>query len=67
MLTRIIVAFLATVFVVSAHAQSRPLPGRDYVELPTPQITETGAKIEVVEFFWYRCPHCHALEPLLTP
>jgi protein dithiol oxidoreductase (disulfide-forming) len=50
-----------------ALAQGRPLPGRDYMELPTPQATETGAKIEVVEFFWYRCPHCHALDPLLAP
>ena len=24
-----------------------------------------GKKIEVVEFFWYECPHCHALEPAL--
>jgi thiol-disulfide isomerase/thioredoxin len=22
-------------------------------------------KIEVVEFFWYECPHCNAFEPLL--
>ena len=67
MLTRIILAFLSAAFALSVHAQGRPLPGRDYVELPTPQATETGTKIEVVEFFWYRCPHCHALEPLLTP
>jgi thiol:disulfide interchange protein DsbA len=67
MLIRFILAFLATTFVVSAHAQGRPLAGKDFVELPTPQAIETGSKIEVVEFFWYRCPHCHALEPLLTP
>lgn len=39
--------------------------GRDYVELPTPQAVETGPKIEVREFFWYGCPHCYALEPIL--
>jgi thiol:disulfide interchange protein DsbA len=22
-------------------------------------------KVEVVEFFWYRCPHCYSLEPVL--
>lgn len=62
--------FLVCVFMALASlalAQGRPLPGRDYTELPTPQATETGAKIEVVEFFWYRCPHCHALDPLLAP
>jgi thiol:disulfide interchange protein DsbA len=27
-----------------------------------PQPTESG-KIEVIEFFWYGCPHCYSLEP----
>lgn len=67
MLTRLILAFIAVAFSVSVQAQGRPLPGRDYVELPTAQPTETGAKIEIVEFFWYRCPHCQALDPALTP
>jgi thiol:disulfide interchange protein DsbA len=67
MLIRLLFALLAVSFTAVAQAQNRPLPGRDYVELPTQQPTETGAKIEVVEFFWYRCPHCHALEPVLTP
>lgn len=26
---------------------------------------ETPGKIEVIEFFWYGCPHCYSLEPLL--
>jgi thiol:disulfide interchange protein DsbA len=26
--------------------------------------TEAGAgKVELIEFFWYSCPHCHAFEP----
>src|SRR6476660_4949545 len=40
--------------------------GRDYVALANPQPVETGAKIEVREFFWYGCPHCFALEPALA-
>lgn len=28
--------------------------------------TENASKIEVVELFWYGCPHCHALEPQLA-
>ena len=24
-----------------------------------------GGKIEVIEFFWYGCPHCNAFEPML--
>jgi thiol:disulfide interchange protein DsbA len=29
------------------------------------QPTATGDKIEVLEFFWYGCPHCYAFEPYL--
>jgi len=29
------------------------------------QPTETGKKIEVLEFFWYGCPHCFHFEPFL--
>lgn len=31
----------------------------------TARPTATGNKIEVLEFFWYGCPHCYALEPYL--
>ena len=30
-----------------------------------PQPTESGKKVEVLEFFWYGCPHCNALQPSL--
>ena len=38
--------------------------GKDYVRLPTPVPTSTPDKIEVVEMFWYGCPHCYDLEPV---
>lgn len=44
----------------------RPDPGIDYTELRPPQPTESPGKIEVMEFFWYGCPHCAAFEPDLT-
>jgi thiol:disulfide interchange protein DsbA len=35
-----------------------------YTELKPQQPTESAAgKIEVLEFFWYGCPHCYTLEP----
>lgn len=34
-----------------------------YVKLAKPQPVTTGKKIELTEFFWYRCPHCYELEP----
>lgn len=40
--------------------------GIEYSKLATPQPTETGSKIEVLELFWYGCPHCFQLEPTLN-
>ena len=51
----------------SALAQAgAPVEGVHYLRLskPAPVSAPTG-KIEVVEFFWYGCPHCNALEPAL--
>ncbi|MFK7965796.1 MAG: thiol:disulfide interchange protein DsbA/DsbL [Burkholderiaceae bacterium] len=40
--------------------------GNQYRLVTPPQATQTvSGKIEVIEFFWYACPHCFALEPLL--
>jgi protein dithiol oxidoreductase (disulfide-forming) len=36
-----------------------------YGELNPPQPVESKGKIEVVEFFWYGCPHCYNLEPYI--
>ena len=37
--------------------------GSNYLRLTKPQPTSTTEKIEVVELFWYGCPHCYDLEP----
>ncbi len=39
--------------------------GRDFRRLGTPAPVPGHGKIDVVEFFWYGCPHCHTLEPAL--
>jgi len=39
--------------------------GTDYTPLKPELAVETPGKIEVVEFFWYGCPACYKLEPLL--
>jgi thiol:disulfide interchange protein DsbA len=49
---------------VSARAAD-PQAGSQYVVLPSPQPTDTGKKVEVIEFFAYYCPHCYAFEPAL--
>lgn len=51
----------------AVHAQTRkPDAGADYMRLDKQAAVEAAAgKIEVVEFFWYSCPHCNAFEPTL--
>ena len=48
-----------------SQAQAAPVEGKQYVRLSQPLPTATGGKIEVVEFFWYGCPHCNDFEPML--
>jgi thiol:disulfide interchange protein DsbA len=43
----------------------RPEAGVDYSELRPAQPTVSAGKIEVLEFFWYGCPHCYTIEPLI--
>jgi thiol:disulfide interchange protein DsbA len=50
----------------AAAQGAAPVAGTDYRAVDPPQPTETGAKIEVIEFMWYGCPHCYAFEPPLT-
>ncbi len=41
--------------------------GTDYLPLKNRIATDVGkGKIEVLEFFWYNCPHCNAFEPALS-
>ena len=51
----------------SALAQAKkPESGAEYLVLDKRAPVEAPAgKIEVVEFFWYSCPHCNAFEPTL--
>lgn len=48
-----------------ALAQGAPVEGTHYVRLAQPVAAGAPGKIEVVEFFWYGCPHCNAFEPAL--
>jgi len=40
--------------------------GFDYRILPIAQPVEAKGKVEVIEFFWYGCPHCYDFEPELS-
>jgi thiol:disulfide interchange protein DsbA len=56
----------AFVFALLVAAPALAQGQYQYTELKPPQPTEADPnKIEVVEFFWYGCPHCYNLEPYI--
>jgi thiol:disulfide interchange protein DsbA len=50
-------------FVGATFAQADVRPGVDYDYLPQVMPTDSPGKIEVIEFFWFGCPHCYKAEP----
>src|ERR1035438_4738955 len=63
-------ALLAAVASTAAAATlTAPTPwqeGVNYTRLVPAQPTAVAAgQVEVLEFFWYACPHCYAIDPLV--
>ena len=65
MLKRLVTAL--AMFLAAGLAQAQPTAGVEYRVLSPAQPTDAPGKIEVVEFFWYGCPHCYEFEPVLEP
>ena len=61
------VGLLPLISPTHAHAQTlAPKAGTDYAVLEKRVGVDAPAgKVEVIEFFWYNCPHCNAFEPTL--
>lgn len=57
------VAFLILLPLTSSAMAADYRAGRDYDVLLNPVQTATGDQIEVLELFWYGCPHCYSMEP----
>ena len=55
------------VFFAAGLAQAQPTAGAEYRALSVAQPTDIPGKIEVIEFFWYGCPHCYDFEPVIEP
>jgi len=53
---------IAFLFFFSFLLRAEPV---GYETLSPAQPTQNPDKIEVIEFFWYGCPHCYSFEPLL--
>lgn len=65
MLTALVLMAPLSGWAQQAPAQPQYEEGRHYHALPYPVRTRDASKIEVVELFWYGCPHCYDFEPLV--
>lgn len=68
---RLVALGLAGVLAAAASAEDSAAPqyqeGRHYTVLENaPPSQAPEGKTELIEFFWYGCPHCHKMEPLLA-
>lgn len=61
----LILALFCAALGITPGAWAQFTAGKDYLILNPPQPTESGSKVEMIEFFWYGCPHCNALQPAL--
>jgi len=66
LLTRSLFVLLALFVSAASVPAGEYTDGTEYVRLATPQPTSDPERIEVVELFWYGCPHCYHLEPLVN-
>ena len=65
MLKKIMQASLLILF-FCCSSLLRAEESQGYQVLSPAQPTQNKDKIEVIEFFWYGCPHCYSLEPDLA-
>lgn len=70
MFNAIFSALLFLAFAGLTHAAAKPddskVDGEGYELVAPPQPTSDPSKVEVIEFFWYGCPHCYHFEPDLN-
>lgn len=66
MLVKWLVVLLLPFSVAVAEVAQKYTEGSEYLRLSAPQPTSSTEKIEVIELFWYGCPHCNDLEPFIA-
>lgn len=65
-LHHIVCSALLIVLAAANSAAEEFVLGQHYQEVKPAVATSTGVdKVEVVELFWYGCPHCYVFEPQL--
>lgn len=68
---KLIKKLVAVTLLVSASFSAfasleKPESGKEYQTLSRAQPTDSKDKVEVIEFFFYTCPHCNMLDPYLS-
>lgn len=64
-MTRVFTALLLAVISLGVAAEGTAPSGESYELVSPAQPTQSDGKIEVIELFWYGCPHCYHFEPEL--
>ena len=62
---KIFALLLIAFFSTSVHAVNWQEGQHYHLITPVPEMG-TGDQVEVIEFFWYGCPHCYQMEPAMN-
>ena len=66
-MNKAVATLLAVVLLVTGGALAKTFEeGVQYVPIQPQPPVAAGDDVEVVEFFWYGCPHCRDFEPTVT-
>ena len=64
---KIVATLLAGTLMLAGSALAKSFEeGVQYVPIQPQPPVGMGEEVEVVEFFWYGCPHCYSMEPYLN-
>ncbi len=65
-MNKILAAFALLAATFTSQAMAEPQVGTEFNQTTQTIPTDNPAKIEVMELFWYGCPHCYQMEPSLA-
>lgn len=66
MQTRIMKSLLVLLLLLGGAAQADDyIAGKDYAKISPEQPAAGENKVQVVELFWYGCPHCYRFDPYI--
>lgn len=57
--------FIIGLIMITFSVHAEPAENLGYEAITPAQPIVQADKVEVIEFFWYGCPHCYSFEPVL--